>query len=78
MLTRGIQFEDSDYSAVFDHPEYAYYDLYRYLFFLVRGGWDDVDEFLPAEEVNAYLDEIEVPKSDVEEEYEEGDIEDLW
>ncbi len=70
----NIQFDDSVYSAVFEHPEYAYYDLYRYLIFLVRAGLDEVDEFLPKEEVNRYLDEIEIPKSDVEEEYEEGAI----
>lgn len=56
------------YIWLFEHPELPYFQLYRYLIYLVRASWDETDEYI-AETTGKYLDELTIPMSDVEEEY---------
>ncbi len=73
-----IRFDEEPfgYSDIFDHPDYAYYQIYRFLIYLVGSSWEETDAF-EHEVVGKYLDEIEIPMSEDEEEYleEQGDDE---
>ena len=58
------------YVDVFDDPEAELYQVYRYLIYLVRCERDQEEPFIRAT-VGKYLDEMEIPMSDEEEEYRE-------
>ena len=65
-----------EYGEVLDEKEDELYQAYRYLIYLVRCEMDEAEPFIQAT-VGKYLDEIEVPMSDIEEEMlEEYDEED--
>lgn len=57
-----------EYEDVFADADMEMYQAYRYLIYLVRCEMDQVDPFIERT-VGKYLDEIEIPMSDVEEEY---------
>ena len=59
-----------DYVDVFDNPEEEYYDALRYLVFLVRSEMDEAQEFID-ETTGHWTDEIDIPMSDIEEEWRE-------
>lgn len=46
------------------------YEVYRYLIYIVRSSWEDTDAFAEAT-VGKYIDEIDIPATDVEIEHEE-------
>ena len=65
-----------EYGEVLDEKEDELYQAYRYLIYLVRCEMDETEPFIQAT-AGKYLDEIEVPMCDVEEELlEEYDEED--
>lgn len=69
----GSLYDSEDYSEFFEkHDDIDCYDGLRYLIYLIRASWDDTESFI-AQTKGKNLDEIEIPKSDVEEEWEEGD-----
>jgi len=57
-----------EYVDVFADPEVELYQAYRYLIYLVRCERDQVEPFIRST-VGKYLDEMEIPMSDDEEEY---------
>ena len=57
-----------EYVDVFDDPEAELYQVYRYLIYLVRCERDQEEPFIRAT-AGKYLDEMEIPMSDLEEEY---------
>ena len=59
-----------EYVDVFDDPEAELYQACRYLIYLVRCERDQEEPFIQAT-VGKYLDEMEIPLSDEEEEYSE-------
>ena len=59
-----------EYVDVFDDPEAELFQAYRYLIYLVRCERDQEEPFIQAT-VGKYLDEMEIPMSDEEEEYSE-------
>ena len=68
-----------DYDEILQDKENELYDAFRYLIYIVRTSWKDMDSFI-AKTVGKYLDEMEIPMSDIEEsmmdEYEEEEAED--
>ena len=65
-----------EYGDVLDEKEDELYQAYRYLIYLVRCEMDEAEPFIQST-AGKYLDEIEVPMSDIEEELlEEYDEED--
>lgn len=58
--------ETGEYAEIFDNRDEEYYPLYRYLIYLVRSDWDDYEQF-QKESVSKWLDEVDVPASDLEE-----------
>lgn len=59
-----------EYVDVFSDPDEEMYQAYRYLIYLVRCKMELVDPFIEST-VGKYLDEMEIPMSDVEEDYRE-------
>ena len=59
-----------EYVDVFDDPEAELYQACRYLIYLVRCERDQEEPFIRAT-VGKYLDEMEIPMTDEEEEYRE-------
>lgn len=57
-----------DYSDVFSHTDWEWLPLFKFLTYVARAEQDVFDSY-NNKIINKYLDEIEVPKSDVEEEY---------
>ena len=60
--------DTGDYSEIFEDPEAENYDLYRLLIALVRADWDEMEE-LQKRSTGRYLHEIDIPVSDVEQDY---------
>ena len=65
-----------EYVDVFDDPEAELYQACRYLIYLVRCERDQEEPFIRTT-VGKYLDEMEIPMSDEEEEYREDMEEDV-
>lgn len=61
--------EIDDYEMIFDadHEEETI-KIRRYLIYMVRASWDDVDTY-KQETVGKYLDEIEIPNCDLENDF---------
>ena len=51
------------------------YEGLRYLIYVMRASWDDAKTFIEGTK-GKNLDEIEIPKSDAEEDWENGEDED--
>jgi len=60
-----------EYEELFEEADPVWFPLYRYLICLVRSDWDTCKAFL-ADTAGKYLDEIRIPVSDVEEEFNEA------
>ena len=56
-----------DYEEILSNKDSEWYSLFRYLIYIVRSDWDECERFLK-ETSGKYLDEIEVPFCDLEEE----------
>lgn len=59
--------ELGDYETIFTERDCEYFDLIRYLVYLVRSTDPGLDEYVKDTEGH-YLDEIFIPESDIEEE----------
>ncbi|MDO4460748.1 MAG: hypothetical protein Q4C42_11845 [Clostridia bacterium] len=57
-----------DYSEIFDDTESEWYELFRYLIYVVRADWDECEAY-QEETRGRYLNEIDIPESDVEKGY---------
>ena len=64
-----------EYVDVFVDTDAELYQAYRYLIYLVRCEMDQVDSFIESTE-GKFLDEMEIPMSDLEEDYMEDQEED--
>lgn len=70
----GALYESDGYSELFEnHDDIECFAGLRYLIYLLRTSWEEMEAFI-AQTKDKFLDEIEIPKSDVEEEWEEGEI----
>lgn len=68
----GSLYGSDSYSDLFDdHDGIECFEGLRYLIYLVRASWEEMESFI-AQTKGKFLDEIEIPKSDVEEVWEEG------
>ena len=67
----NLLYASDGYAELFeDRENIEYFDGIRYLVYLIRASWDDTEAFIKATK-GKNLDEIEVPKSDAEEEIED-------
>ncbi len=57
-----------DYSDVYSNEDPEDRDLFRYITYIVRSGWDECTSFME-ETKGKWLDEIEIPISEDEQEY---------
>ncbi|WP_458450048.1 hypothetical protein [Fibrobacter sp.] len=72
----GPLYEGENYDELFeDHKGIECYEGLRYLIYVMRASWDEAEAFIQATK-GKNLDEIEIPKSDVEEDWENGEDED--
>ena len=72
----GPVYEGESYDELFeDHKGIECYEGLRYLIYVMRTGWDNAKAFIESTK-GKNLDEIEIPKSDVEEDWENGEDED--
>ncbi len=72
----GPVYEGESYDKLFEnHKGIECYEGLRYLIYIMRASWDDAEAFIKATQ-GKNLDEIEVPKFDAEEEWENGEDED--
>lgn len=67
--------EVGEYSELHDYEDEEWYDLYRYLVYIVRADWDDCNSFMKKTE-GKWLDEIDIPMSDIEDEMLEDEEDD--
>lgn len=70
--------DTGDYNDIFKKQDEEWYQLYRFLIFIVRVDWEEFEKYNDAK-VDKYIDEMYIPASDVEEEYleENGGFEDF-
>ena len=59
---------DGEYADIFAQPDRQWYQVFRYLIYLVRCENEEVQPFLDAT-VGRSFDEIDIPISDVEEDF---------
>lgn len=72
----GPLYEGESYADFFEnHEGIECYEGLRYLIYVMRTGWDEAEAYIQATK-GKNLDEIEIPSSDVEEEWENGEDED--
>jgi hypothetical protein len=57
-----------DYDEVLENSDDEYYDIYRYLIYIVRSDWTTSKQYM-AETAKKYLHQISIPASDIEEEW---------
>ena len=70
----GALYESDGYSELFEnHDDIECFEGLRYLIYLFRTSWEEMEAYI-AQTKGKFLDEIEIPKSDVEKEWEEGEI----
>lgn len=69
----GPLYEGESYADFFEnHEGIECYEGLRYLIYIMRASWDNAKAFIEGTK-GKNLDEIEIPKSDVEEEWENGE-----
>lgn len=72
----GPLYEGESYADFFkNHKEIECYEGMRYLIYIMRADWDKTKAFIKKAK-GKLLSEIEIPKSDVEEDWENGEEED--
>ena len=72
----GPLYEGESYAVFFEnHEGIECYEGLRYLIYVMRASWDDAKAFIEGTK-GKNLSEIEIPKSDVEEDWENGEEED--
>ena len=57
-----------EYQDIFEDRDPEYFDMLRYLIYIVGNDYEDTDNFIK-ETFGKYLDEVEVPVSSIEEAY---------
>ena len=63
-----------NYNGIFKTGNhFDFYDGIRYLIYLIRADWTEIKPYI-AQTKGKYLDEIDIPKSDVEKENDESYI----
>ena len=68
----GPLYEGESYAVFFEnHEGIECYEGLRYLIYVMRASWDDAKAFIEGTK-GKNLSEIEIPKSDAEEDWEEG------
>ena len=65
-----------EYYDIFENKDPEWFDLLRYLIYIVGNDYDDTDEFIN-KTVGKYLDEIEIPVSSIEEAHMEDEDDEL-
>ena len=55
--------ETGDYYEIEDNKDAEWFDIYRYLIYVVRADFDACDQFV-AETKGKYLDEIMIPEAE--------------
>lgn len=69
----GPLYEGESYADFFEnHEGIECYEGLRYLIYIMRASWDDAKAFIEGTK-GKNLSEIEIPKSDVEEDWENGE-----
>ena len=69
----GPVYEGENYNELFeDHKGIECYEGLRYLIYVMRSGWDEAEAYIQATK-GKNLDEIEIPSSDAEIEWETGE-----
>ena len=71
----GHTIDVGEYPDIFEDKDPKYYDMLRYIIFIVGNDCDEVDAFIK-ETTGKYLDEIDIPVSAIEEGYMEDDDDD--
>lgn len=72
----GPLYEGESYADFFEnHEGIECYEGLRYLIYIMRASWDNAKAFIEGTK-GKNLSEIEIPKSDVEEDWENGEDED--
>jgi len=59
----------SSYEEFFEETDFELYQEFRYLTYIVRSDWDEINRF-KAETVGKWIGDFEIPMSDVEEDWE--------
>ncbi|ADL24984.1 hypothetical protein FSU_2347 [Fibrobacter succinogenes subsp. succinogenes S85] len=73
LQNKATLYEGESYADFFEnHKGIECYEGLRYLIYVMRADWDDVEAFIKATK-GKLLSEIEIPKSDVEEDWENGE-----
>ena len=62
--------ETGDYDEIFEKRDDEWFELYRYLIYVVRADYEECDEFIKVT-TGKYIDEMDIPNSDVEFEWNE-------
>ena len=57
-----------EYPDIFEDRDPEYFDMLRYIIYIIGNDYDDTDEFIKKTS-GKYLDEIEIPVSSIEESY---------
>ena len=66
--------DSGEYFDIYEDKDEEYFPIYRYLIYLVRSNEVETNNFIEATS-GKFLDEIEIPKTDIDEAYDE-DLED--
>ena len=73
LQNKATLYEGESYADFFEnHKGIECYDGLRYLIYVMRAEWEDVEAFIKKTK-GKLLSEIEIPKSDVEEDWENGE-----
>jgi hypothetical protein len=73
LQNKASLYEGESYADFFEnHKGIECYEGLRYLIYVMRAEWEDVEAFIKATK-GKLLSEIEIPKSDVEEDWENGE-----
>ena len=57
--------EIGDYDEIFERKEDKWFELYRYLIYVVRADYGECEQFIDSTK-NNYIDDIDIPFSDIE------------
>jgi len=60
--------DTGEYWEMLQDKDNELYDAFCYLTYIVRSSWEDVEAFI-ASTIGEYLDEIDIPMTEIEEEF---------
>ncbi len=64
-------YEGEGYAEFYGKPRRKLFQEIRYLVYILRSSWDEIDRF-KKETVGKYIGDFEIPKCDAEQEFDEG------